>query len=308
MWVADRWEDFVLLDAGEGEKLERWGAYVVRRPDPQAIWPRTLAKREWEQVDAWYHRSASGGGHWEYRKRMPETWEVGYRALRFNIKLTGFKHTALFPEQAVNWDWVTERITRFGTGAQVLNLFAYTGGATVACAAAGAEVVHLDASKGMTQMARENIAASGLGDRKVRYIVDDAVKFVEREIRRGNRYHGIILDPPSFGRGKSGEVWSIERDLMPYLARVKLLLHPTPLFFIINAYASGISRYAIENIIRVLWDGQPVVIESNEIGLPVHAREGVCLPAGYTIRMESASGWGDRLRDGAGSPEAMGKG
>ncbi len=272
MWVADSWEDFVLLDAGEGEKLERWGAYVVRRPDPQAIWPRTLTKREWEQVDAWYHRSASGGGHWEYRQKIPETWQIGYRSLRFHIKLTGFKHTALFPEQAVNWDWVTNKIAAFGAGAQVLNLFAYTGGATVACAAAGADVVHLDASKGMTQVARDNIAASGLADRKVRYIVDDAVKFVEREIRRGNQYHGIILDPPSFGRGKSGEVWSIERDLRPYLEKVKLLLHPEPLFLVINTYASGISRYAIENIVRVLWDSAPVTIASSEIGLPVRAR------------------------------------
>ena len=290
MWVADQWEYFLLLDAGEGEKLERWGEYVVRRPDPQAIWPRTLGKRDWEQVDARYHRSASGGGHWEYRRPMPETWQIGYRSLRFNIKLTGFKHTALFPEQAVNWDWASHKIKEFGAGAQVLNLFAYTGGATVACSAAGADVVHLDASKGMTQVARDNVAASGLADRKVRYIVDDAVKFVEREIRRGNLYDGIILDPPSFGRGKAGEVWSIERDLMPYLARVKLLLQAKPLFLIVNTYASGISRYAIENIIRILWDDAPVMIASSEIGLPVRAREGVCLPAGYTIRMESASG------------------
>ncbi len=287
MWVADGWQDFALLDAGEGEKLERWGQYVVRRPDPQAIWPRALGKQDWEQVDAWYHRSASGGGHWEYRRRVPEMWQIGYRDLRFHIKLTGFKHTGLFPEQAVNWDWASKHIRHVGKGVQVLNLFAYTGGATVACAAAGADVVHLDASKGMTQMARENIAASGLADRKVRYIVDDAVKFVEREIRRGNRYQGIVLDPPSFGRGKAGEVWSIERDLMPYLKRVKQLLDSRPLFVIVNTYASGISRYAIENIMRILWGEQRLQITSSEIGLPVQARQGVYLPAGYTIRMAS---------------------
>lgn len=288
MWVADGWQDFVLLDAGEGEKLERWGAYVVRRPDPQALWPRTLGQSDWERVDAWYHRSSSGGGHWAYRTQVPETWQIGYRDLQFNIKLTGFKHTGLFPEQAVNWDWVDARIRGAGAGVQVLNLFAYTGGATVACAAAGADVVHLDASKGMTQMARDNIHASGLGERRVRYIVDDAVKFVEREIRRGNVYDGIILDPPSFGRGKSGEVWDLERDLLRYLERVKLLLKPEPLFLVVNAYASGISRYAVENIVRVLWAGQDVAVTSNEIGLPVQACEGLQLPAGYTIRMASA--------------------
>jgi len=286
MWVSDQWQDFVLLDAGEGEKLERWGAYVVRRPDPQALWPRGLGREVWEKVDAWYHRSASGGGHWEYRRRLPETWQIGYRDLRFNIKLTGFKHTGLFPEQAVNWDWLDGKIRTAGCGVQVLNLFAYTGGASVACAAAGADVVHLDASKGMTQVARENVQASGLGDRRVRYIVDDAVKFVEREIRRGNLYDGIILDPPSFGRGKSGEVWDLERDLLPYLQRVKLLLRPSPLFLVINAYASGISRYAVENIVRLLWPGSKVAVVSDEIGLPVQSGGGVCLPAGYTIRME----------------------
>jgi 23S rRNA (cytosine1962-C5)-methyltransferase len=287
MWVADQWQDYMLLDAGEGEKLERWGAYTVRRPDPQAIWPRTLGVSEWERVDAWYHRSASGGGQWEYRTRMPDTWQVGYRDLRFLVKLTGFKHTGLFPEQAVNWDWLRDKIVAAGDGVQVLNLFAYTGGATVACAAAGADVVHLDASKGMTQMARDNIQASGLGERRVRYIVDDAVKFVEREIRRGNVYDGIILDPPSFGRGKSGEVWDLERDLMPYLQRIKLLVRPKPLFLVINAYASGISRYSIENIIRVLWAEQPVTVVSEEIGLPVQSRQGVYLPAGCTIRVSS---------------------
>lgn len=285
MWVADQWRDYTLLDAGVGEKLERWGSFVVRRPDPQALWPRTLPNSDWERVDAWYHRSASGGGEWEYRKRLPATWEIGYRDLRFQIKLTGFKHTGLFPEQAVNWDWLHKKIASAGRGVQVLNLFAYTGGATVACAAAGADVVHLDASKGMTQVARDNIAASGLGERRVRYIVDDAVKFVEREIRRGNVYDGIILDPPSFGRGKSGEVWDLERDLDAYIERVQQLLRPDPLFLIVNAYASGISRYSIENILRVRWGGRPVSIISDEIGLPVQANPDVYLPAGCTIRL-----------------------
>ena len=284
MWVADQWQDFTLLDAGDGEKLERWGSFTIRRPDPQAIWPRALDRGCWERVDAWYHRSRSGGGEWEFRRTLPASWQIGYGDLRFHVKLTGFKHTALFPEQAVNWDWMQQRIRQRG-GARVLNLFAYTGGATVACAAAGAEVVHLDASKGMTQLARENLSASGLTACKVRYLVDDAVKFVEREIRRGNHYDGMVLDPPSFGRGKSGEVWELEKDLPGFLMRIQKLLVPSPLFLVLNSYASGISGHAILNLVRALWADAGLQVASAELGLPIQARPGLCLPAGTTLRM-----------------------
>ena len=215
--LADKWKDYELIDMGNGEKLERWGDVVLRRPDPQVMWPIKNESGLWKNPHGHYHRSAKGGGHWETKKKYPQKWTVNYKGLKFNISPTGFKHTGLFPEQAANWDWQMDMIKKANRPIKVLNLFAYTGGATVACAAAGAEVCHVDASKGMVTWAKENLQTSGLGDRKVRFIVDDVVKFVEREIRRGNKYDAIIMDPPSYGRGPKGEVWQIEDKLYEVL-------------------------------------------------------------------------------------------
>ena len=293
MLIADKWQDFELIDAGDGEKLERWGNYVLRRPDPQAIWP----KENWPRPDAHYHRSKSGGGQWQTFNKLPAQWTVKYPAgdnlpsdLVFKVEPTGFKHTGLFPEQAVNWEFFGQKIKEAksqGREFKVLNLFAYTGAATVACAAAGAdEIVHLDASKGMNAKARENLAASGLEDKYVRFFTDDVSKFVEREIRRGRKYDGIIMDPPSYGRGPSGELWKIEEALYDLVQRCALLLGSQASFFVINSYTTGLAPTVLANILGLticpLLGGSAA---AQEIGLPATARS-LVLPCGCTARWQ----------------------
>jgi 23S rRNA (cytosine1962-C5)-methyltransferase len=280
MFLADGWKDFCVLDAGDGMKLERWKDVTLLRPDPQAVWP--MAERT---ADAVYVRSDTGGGHWEYRKQLPQQWTVDYNTLTFVVRPTGFKHTGLFPEQAVNWDWMRERLARWKKtherAPKVLNLFAYTGGASVACAAEGAEVVHVDAAKGMVAWAKQNAGASGLQDAFVRYIVDDCVKFVKREQRRGNRYDGIVMDPPSYGRGPTGELWKIENSLYPLVADCAGLLSDTPAFFLINSYTTGLAASVLKNVLCVaLPEGAAV---ADEVGLPI-GRGGLVLPCGASGR------------------------
>ena len=233
MNIADNWEDYKILDMADGQKLERWGNVVLSRPDPQIIWKEKSYPQKWKNINATYYRSKTGGGAWEYNKKMPSQWQIKYKELTFNIKPMGFKHTGLFPEQAVNWDWMMDKIRNAKRDIKVLNLFAYTGGATVACAAAGASVCHVDSSKGMVTWAKENIASSGLAERPVRYIVDDVVKFVNREIRRGNKYDAIIMDPPSYGRGANGEVWQFEDNIYDLVELCTKVLSDNPLFFLI---------------------------------------------------------------------------
>ena len=282
MWIADEWKDYECIDTANGEKLERWGDIILCRPDPQVIWDEKADAPIWKKADAHYHRSSSGGGKWEYKKTIPEQWTVNYKSLTFNIKPMGFKHTGLFPEQAVNWDYMMNKIRKRG-GVKVLNLFAYTGGATVACAKAGASVTHVDASKGMVQWAKENARSSGLADAPIRYLVDDCMKFVEREIRRGNHYDAIIMDPPSYGRGPGGEVWKIEESICAFVRRCALLLSDDPLFFIINSYTTGLAPTVLTNLMQMcLPEGK---IESSEIGLKITASSMV-LPCGATGRWE----------------------
>ena len=284
MYLADKWTDYKLIDSRSGEKLEYWGKYLLRRPDPQAVWSEQSESALWNKTDAWYHRSNSGGGKWQYFTKLPERWEIHYRDLTFNIKPMGFKHTGLFPEQAVNWDWFSELIKNAGRPVRVLNLFAYTGGATVAALAAGAEVVHVDASKGMVTWAKENVVSSGLGDRPVRYIVDDVIKFVQREGRRKRQYDAIIMDPPSYGRGPSGEVWKIENELYPLIEECMKILSPDPLFFLINSYTTGLSAQILINILTMTmkrkYGGEAA---ADEIGLPMSAN-GLILPCGISGR------------------------
>lgn len=282
MWIADNWKDYECIDTANGEKLERWGDIILCRPDPQVIWDKKSNPQLWEKADARYLRSSSGGGKWEYKNKMPEKWNVKYKDLTFNVKPMGFKHTGLFPEQAVNWDYMAEKIKRRG-GAKVLNLFAYTGGATVACAKAGANVTHVDASKGMVQWAKENARSSGLENAPIRYLVDDCMKFVEREIRRGNTYDAILMDPPSYGRGPGGEVWKIEDSICSFVRRCALLLSDNPLFFIINSYTTGLSPTVLTNLMKLcLPEGRA---ESSEIGLKITSSSMV-LPCGATGRWE----------------------
>lgn len=282
MWIADEWTDYECIDTANGEKLERWGDIVLQRPDPQVIWDTRSLPEMWKKADARYHRSSTGGGKWEYRKPIPEQWSVKYKKLTFNIKPMGFKHTGLFPEQAVNWDYMADKLKN-RKGARVLNLFAYTGGATVACAAAGAAVTHVDASRGMVQWAKENARSSGLENAPIRYLVDDCMKFVEREIRRRNHYDAIIMDPPSYGRGPGGEVWKIEESICAFVRRCALLLSDDPLFFIINSYTTGLAPTVISNLMQMcLPEGK---IEASEIGLNITASQMV-LPCGATARWE----------------------
>ena len=282
MWIADEWKDYECIDTADGEKLERWGDIILCRPDPQVIWDTKAAPALWENANAHYHRSSSGGGKWEYKRKVPEQWTVNYKNLTFNIKPMGFKHTGLFPEQAVNWDYMMKKISA-RPGAKVLNLFAYTGGATVACAKAGAAVTHVDASKGMVQWAKENARSSGLSDAPIRYLVDDCMKFVEREIRRGNKYDAILMDPPSYGRGPGGEVWKIEESICHFVRRCALLLSDNPLFFIINSYTTGLAPTVLSNLMQMcLPKGK---VESSEIGLKITASSMV-LPCGATGRWE----------------------
>ena len=284
MWIADKWEDYKILDTSSGEKLEMWGKYSLVRPDPQVIWKTDKKNPFWRKADASYTRSRSGGGSWN-GNRLPESWNISYRDLKFVIKPMGFKHTGLFPEQAANWDWFRELIENAGRPIKVLNLFAYTGGATVAAAKAGASVCHVDASKGMVQSAKENARLSGLVDAPIRYIVDDCKKFIEREIRRGNKYDGIIMDPPSYGRGPTGEVWKIEEAIDDFVALTANVLSDDPLFFLLNSYTTGLSASTMKYITdtRLLKDRKGMSI-ADELGLPVKD-SGLALPCGSSVRV-----------------------
>lgn len=285
--MATDWQDYELLDTGSGEKLERWGNFILRRPDPQIIWPLVRETPDWKNAHGHYHRSSSGGGQWSFRKELPDRWTIGYGPLKFHIKPTNFKHTGLFPEQAVNWSWMMDRIRSAGRPIRVLNLFAYTGGATVASAAAGAEVCHVDAAKGMVQWAKENAQLSGLEDAPIRYITDDVFKFVQREQRRGRQYEAIIMDPPSYGRGPNGEMWKLEENLFPFLESCVSILSDRPLFVLINSYTTGLSPTVLNNLLKMSigrkFGGQ---IDCGEIGLPITA-SGMTLPCGIYGRWES---------------------
>ena len=290
MWIADAWKDYEVLDTSAGEKLERWGEYLLIRPDPQVIWS-TAKSPEWKKYNGHYHRSSKGGGSWEFRN-LPEEWVIHYdlstgSRLSFGLKPFSFKHTGLFPEQAANWEWFSRLIrdaTSRGRQIRVLNLFAYTGGATVAAASAGAQVTHVDASRGMVTWAKENAVLSGLADAKIRWLVDDCTKFVEREIRRGSHYDAIILDPPSYGRGPKGEIWKMEESIYPFLQLVSRLLSEDPLFVLLNSYTTGLQpavlRYLLGETVNRVREGH---IEANEVGLPVTS-SGFVLPCGAAGR------------------------
>ncbi len=282
MRISDKWQDYCLIDTADGERLERWGNVTLIRPDPQIIWKCRGAAPEWNSAHAKYNRSSSGGGSWDYRRKLPESWQISYGELNFLVKPTGFKHTGLFPEQAVNWDYCMNEIRAAGRPINVLNLFAYTGGATLACAAAGASVCHCDAVKGMVDWARTNAKLSGLSDKPIRWIVDDAAKFIAREIRRGTRYDGIILDPPSYGRGTNGEMWKLEDNIYDLMMMVTQLLSDKPLFILLNSYTTGLSASVMSYLLQMTV-GQRFDIDviSEEIGLPVK-QTGMALPCGST--------------------------
>lgn len=286
MWTADNWKGYQLLDASSGERLERWGKYILIRPDPQIIWdtPRTL--KEWDQKNGHYHRSKKGGGEWEFF-HLPKQWSIQYKELTFHLKPFHFKHTGLFPEQAANWDWITEKIQNAGRKVKVLNLFAYTGGATLAAAAAGASVTHVDASKGMVTWAKENAIASGLEKAPIRWLVDDCIKFVEREIRRGNHYDAVIMDPPSYGRGPKGEIWKLEDSVYSLIRRCALLLNDQPLFFLVSSYTTGLAPSVLTYMISTALKDYAGNADSQELGLPV-ASTGLCIPCGASGRWESS--------------------
>ena len=287
MRLSDEWKDYECIDAGDGEKLERWGSVFLRRPEPQAMWPR-LSSKSWENVNAYYIRANDGGGHWEYNKKLPEYWTVSYKDLKFKVCPMSFKHTGLFPEQATNWDFMMKKIKDAKREIKVLNLFAYTGGATVACSKAGASlVVHVDSSKGMVTWAKENAVLSGCQDNYIKFLVDDCLKFVEREIRRGNKYDAIVMDPPSYGRGPSGEVWKLEKNLDYLIDRCMLILSDKPLFFLVNAYTTGLSSQVLYNILKLKlekkYGGQ---VDSGEVGLPI-TNNNLILPCGIYGRWQS---------------------
>ena len=287
MWLADEWKDYKLVDSAGGEKLEYWKDILLCRPDPQAIWEEKSAPGMWKKADARYIRSSSGGGKWQFfNKRMPQSWQINYKHLTFNIKPMGFKHTGVFPEQAVNWDFAADKIKKEGRPLKILNLFGYTGCATLACMKAGASVCHVDASKGMVQWAKENAVSSNIADKPVRWLVDDCAKFVQREIRRGNRYDGIIMDPPSYGRGPGGEVWKLEEQLYPLVELCRQVMSDDPAFFILNSYTTGLSPAVMEYLLGVLlktkFGGK---VSSSEIGLPV-TDTGLVLPCGSTAIWE----------------------
>ena len=283
MWIAENWEDYELLDCGDGEKLERWGRQILVRPDPQAIWEAPRRSSAWQNPDARYLRSNTGGGHWE-RRKLPEQWTVQYGELTFNVKPMNFKHTGLFPEQAVNWDFAMNKIRNASRPIRVLNLFAYTGGATVACAKAGASVCHVDAAKGMVAWAKDNARLSGLADAPIRWIVDDCAKFVEREIRRGKTYDAIIMDPPSYGRGPGGEVWKLEESLYPFVKLCAGVLSDKPLFVLINSYTTGLAPSVLGYLLHLLVaEKYGGTVSWDELGLPVSAT-GMALPCGATGR------------------------
>ncbi len=286
MFIADKWKDYAVLDVGGGEKLERWGEVLLRRPDPQVIWPAERPEA-WKKAHAHYHRSQSGGGQWEMLKKIPESWTISYGPLRFLVRPTGFKHTGLFPEQAANWDWMSGLIREAGRPVQVLNLFAYTGGATMACLQAGAKVCHVDAAKGMVQWAKENAALSGLADRPARYIVDDALKFVQREQRRGHAYDGILMDPPSYGRGPDGQVWKLEEEVYGLVEECAKLLSDRPLFFLLNAYTTGLQPAVLRNLLqRAVVSRHGGAVDAQELCLPVEGSSMV-LPCGASGRWQA---------------------
>jgi len=283
MWIADQWKDYEVIDTSKGEKLERWGDYLLVRPDPQVIWNTEKVHNGWKHKNGHYHRSSKGGGEWEFFD-LPNEWNIHYKELTFHLKPFSFKHTGLFPEQAANWDWFSELIRNAGRPIKVLNLFAYTGGATVSAAKAGASVTHIDASKGMVTWAKENAAASGLSDAPIRWLVDDCGKFVEREIRRGNKYDAIIMDPPSYGRGPKGEIWKIEESIYPFLELTSQVLSDNPLFVLLNSYTTGLQpavlSYMMNTVFAKKYGGQ---VEADEIGLPVSSN-GLVLPCGASGR------------------------
>ncbi len=279
---SEHWKDYECLDAGCGEKLERWGKFTLRRPDPQAIWYTDTNSSVWKTCDAHYHRSKQGGGRWDFKTSLPNFWTVRYKDLTFKVSPTGFKHTGLFPEQAANWDWMQEKIKKSSHEVRILNLFAYTGGATMACSQAGAaEVVHVDASKGMVQWAKENMQLCGLENNKIRFIVDDVLKFVQREKRRGHTYHGIVMDPPSYGRGPQGEMWKLEEHINILIDACLDILDKDAIFFLVNAYTTGFSSISLENILTrsILKRMNSGNIEAGEISLPIRS-ENLFLPCG----------------------------
>ncbi len=290
MLTANKWKDYKILDAGDGMKLEKWADITLARPDPQVIWEKQEPKL-WNSADATYNRSREGGGSWEYLKKIPQNWTVKYDDLTFKIEPMGFKHTGLFPEQAVNWDWMRELIAKRrseGKNVSVINLFGYTGGATVACAAEGASVCHVDAAKGMVERCKENIALSNLQGSHVRYIVDDCFKFVTREIKRGNKYDGIILDPPSYGRGPGGEVWKLEDNLFKFVKQLTEIMSEEPLFLLLNSYTTGFSPCVTANILEMTvnskFNGK---VFADDIGLPIRSGKKIVLPCGSSARWES---------------------
>ncbi len=286
MDVANNWKDYEILDMANGEKLERWENITLIRPDPQIIWKEKSFPEKWKNANAKYNRSNTGGGNWNFIKPLPKSWQIKYKDLTFNIKPMGFKHTGIFPEQAVNWDWMMNKIRNSNREIKVLNLFAYTGGASVACLKAGASVCHVDSSKGMCEWAKENVASSGLRDRPIRFLIDDVVKFVNREIRRGNKYDGIIMDPPSYGRGTNGEVWKFEENIADLVKLCMNVLSDKPLFFLINSYTTGISSQVLENLLRI---NIPKKVggkfSHGELGLPM-TNSKLILPCGIYGRWE----------------------
>lgn len=287
MRIADKWKDYELIDASGGERLERWGEIILIRPDPQVIWNTERKNPLWQNAHARYIRSSKGGGNWQVFRKLPDRWNISYRELKFNVRTMGFKHTGVFPEQGTNWDFVTEKINNSDRQLNILNLFGYTGCATLSALSAGARVCHVDAAKGMVQWARDNAAESGIADRPVRWIVDDCIKFVERELRRGNRYDGIIMDPPSYGRGPGGEVWKLEESIYSFVELSSRLLSENAEFFILNSYTAGLSpsvmEYILSSVIKPKMGG---TVSCDEIGLPV-TQSGLVLPCGSTAIWES---------------------
>lgn len=288
MLVANDWEDYEIIDASLGQKLERWGNIYLLRPDPQIVWDNgNLLEKYHHQIDAVYYRSNKGGGHWENFRSVPNAWQIQYRNMTFNIKQMGFKHTGLFPEQAVNWDFMINKIKNSGRKVKVLNLFAYTGGASIACLSTGASVTHVDSSRGMIDWCKENVKSSGYQDLSIRYLVDDVLKFVQREIRRGNKYDAIIMDPPSYGRGANGEVWDIEESLNYLVSLCSEILTDEPLFFLINSYTTGLSSVVLSNILKLTVNKKyPGTVSCGEVGLPVNDGD-LILPCGIYGRWES---------------------
>lgn len=282
MWIADQWKDYEVIDCSAGEKLERWGRFILLRPDPQVIWNTPKTDRHWKHLNAHYHRSAKGGGEWEFFD-LPNQWDVHYKALTFHLKPFSFKHTGLFPEQAANWDWIADKIQSARRPVRVLNLFAYTGGATLAAAKSGAEVTHVDASKGMVSWAKENALASGLENAPIRWLVDDCMKFVEREIRRGRLYDAVIMDPPSYGRGPKGEVWKIEDAVYPLIQSCTKILSAQPLFFLVNSYTTGLQPAVLAYMLGTAMKDFDGITDAQEIGLPVSSSK-LILPCGASGR------------------------